>query len=118
MRTLDVSSHGARLGCKGNLLVVEPPDRPPVGIPLEDLDLVVIQVPAVAVSGSALAALAEAGVPAMICDAKHQPVGWLHPVGARACITGARAAGQAGMAQRTRDRLWGSDHKGQDRQAG
>lgn len=106
MFTLDVSTHGSRLGCNGGRLMVEPPDRPPVGVPVEDIDLVVLEVPAVAVTGAALAALAEAGVPAMICDHSHRPIGWFHPVGVQPCFATERASKQAGMPQRTRDRLW------------
>ncbi len=106
MRTLDISTPGSRLGSDGRRLVVDRPDLPTVGVSIEDLDLVVIEVPAVAVTGAALAALAESGVPAMVCDAGHRPVGWLHPVGAREHVVGARAPKQASMPQRTRDRLW------------
>ncbi|MBI1209572.1 MAG: type II CRISPR-associated endonuclease Cas1 [Azospirillum sp.] len=106
MRTLDIATPGSRVGLDGSRLTVDRPEKPRVGVAIEDIDLVVLEVPAVAVTGAALAALAKAGIPAMVCDAGHRPVGWLQPVGAREHVIAARAHRQAALPARTRGRLW------------
>lgn len=106
MRVVEIASPGSAVRQDGRLLVVDGPERPPHRLPVADIDLLVIAVPHVAITGGALAALADAGIPLMICDTRHQPMGWLAPVGARPPVTPDRARAQAGLPTRTADRLW------------
>lgn len=106
MTTLDIASFGARLSRDGNRFKIERRGQATVFAPIEDVDLVVIHVPGVDVSGNALCALSSCGIPAMICGDTHRPVGWLQPVGTRSAFTPERARRQAKLPERTQARVW------------
>ncbi len=108
MTTIEIASHGASLAVDGSLLRVARRGARDHTFPIDDLDLVVLEVPAVLVSGAALGALASRGIPVMICDAAHRPVGWVHAIGAVPIFDARRAVRQAAIPARTRNRLWRS----------
>ncbi|MBM3570496.1 MAG: type II CRISPR-associated endonuclease Cas1 [Alphaproteobacteria bacterium] len=106
MTTVEIATHGSTLALEGRRLRINRHEGGHAHVPIEDLDLVILEVPAVGVSGAALAALAEAGVPMMVCDARHVPAAWLHPLGVADIFDPRRARRQAALGERTRDRLW------------
>ncbi len=106
MRVVEIVSHGATIVLDGNLLRINLRGERLGALPIRDLDIVVMQIPAVAITGAALAALAEAGVMLMACDERHLPVAWLHPLTAAKVFDPLRARRQAGMTERARARLW------------
>lgn len=106
MATVEIVSYGTRVSAEGNRLKIERPDVEPVFAVIEDLDLVVIELPAVDVTGKALVNLASAGVPVMLCDAMHKPAAWVQPLGIQSIFTPERARRQARMPERTRARIW------------
>ena len=106
MATVEVASHGSTIALDGRRLRVNRPDSPPAYVVVDDLDLVVLQIPAVGVTGAALVALSAIGIPVMFCDEKHMPAAWLHPIGVSDVFDPDRARKQAALPTRTRDRLW------------
>lgn len=108
MAALEIAKHGASLGMQGRLLAVEAPGATRRTFALEDVDILILQVPAVSVSGAALNALASAGVPVMICSGQHTPSAWVQPLSTSGVFDPRRAERQARLPTRTRQRLWRS----------
>ncbi|MBM3554856.1 MAG: type II CRISPR-associated endonuclease Cas1 [Alphaproteobacteria bacterium] len=106
MATVEITSHGSTIALDGRRLRINRADAASAHVPIDDVDFVILQVPAVGVSGAALAALASAGIPVLLCDDKHLPAAWLHPLGVADVFDPDRARRQAGLPERTRDRLW------------
>jgi CRISPR-associated protein Cas1 len=106
MRIIEISTPGAAVRVQAEILVIERPGNPVARLPAEDIELIVVEVPHVALSGAALALCAAKGISVMLCDARHLPTGWIVPVGHRQPISPDRARRQAGLPQRTADRLW------------
>lgn len=106
MATVEVRTPGTTIALEGRRLRFNAQSVTLGHVPLADLDLLVFEVPAVGVSGAALAALAAAGIPTLVCDARHRPAAWLSPVGAADSFDPDRARRQAGLPERTRARLW------------
>jgi CRISPR-associated protein Cas1 len=106
--TLEIASYGASVAMEGNLLRVGKASGEPTLFPIEDIEMLVLQVPAVSATGGALAALAERGIPVMLCDRSRRPVGWLAPTGGAEVFDPDRARNQAALGERTRARLWRS----------
>lgn len=103
-RVLEVSTHGASLAVKGALVEVRLPEREPVTIPVADLECLLLETEATALTGAVLERLAEEGVPVVVCR-RHQPVGWLTSLPAHERVT-ARQEAQVGASQPLRKRLW------------
>lgn len=103
-RILEVATHGAALSIRGALVEVRLPDREPVTVPVADLECLVLEAEATALTGFVLERLAEEGVPVVVCR-RHQPIGWLTSLAAHERVT-ARQEAQVGASQPLRKRLW------------
>lgn len=71
-----VISNEADVHIRGGQLVVHQDDA--LTIPVEDIAVLTFESPRVRVSSAALAILAAAGVPLVVCDRKHMPIGLLN----------------------------------------
>lgn len=74
-RTVVISSE-ADVHIRGGQLVVCKDDA--LAIPVEDVAVLTLESPRVRVSSAALALLAESGVPLVVCDRRHMPIGVLN----------------------------------------
>jgi CRISPR-associated protein Cas1 len=108
MTTLEIASYGSSVTMEGNLLRIGRASGTPTLFPIEDIEMLVLQVPAVSATGGALAALAERGIPVMLCNRLRRPVGWIAPAGGAEVFDPDRARKQAALGERTRARLWRS----------
>lgn len=106
MRCFELTTRGTVVHLDGTLLRIERPDLPARKILIDDIDLLIVETAQVMLSGAALAALGGAGVPVMLCCPRHLPTGWLTTTGSRPPVHPQRARAQAGLLQRTADRLW------------
>jgi CRISPR-associated protein Cas1 len=72
-------SNPARLRLKSGCLAVERDGAEPVGIPLEDINYIVLESPQISLSAALLAACAAHACLVVICNEKHMPNGMLLP---------------------------------------
>lgn len=73
-----VVANPARLRSRGEQLIIEREDV--VSVPQEDISALIIQSSEVVISSAALANLANAAVPTIICDRSHMPAGVMLPI--------------------------------------
>lgn len=106
MAVVEVRSPGVTVVLDGRTLRINARRETLGRVALSDIDMLVLEVPSVGVSGAALAALAAAGIPALVCDGQHRPAAWLNPVAVADSFDPDRARRQAGLPERTRARLW------------
>lgn len=104
-RILDIADCPARLNTRNSLLVVARPGVDEITLPLNDLGAVCLGHRQISVTKPALAALAQAGVPLIICDDAFLPVALSLP------LTGfhapaRRLLAQAAAKKPVRNRLW------------
>ena len=74
-RILEIAERGTSLRVLDGTLAVQPPEQPEFSVPPDDLGSVLLSTPAASLSGAALAALAAADVPVVVCDDRHYPRG-------------------------------------------
>lgn len=106
MPVLDLSQRPASLHMEGGRLMIESRDgSPPLSVALVDLDAVILSNPQIHLSQAVLGQLAEASVPLVVCDSKHQPAGMLVPLVGNAVQT-ERIRAQATVTEPRRKQLW------------
>lgn len=103
-RILEIATRGAALAVDGALIEVRIPERQPVTVPVADLECLLLETEATALTGAVLERLAEEGVPVVVCR-RHQPVGWLTSLAAHERVT-ARQEAQMAATLPLRKRLW------------
>lgn len=101
MTVVEIATWGTVVSVEGGLLRVGSCRLPP-----EDVDLLIAAVPAVTITGEALALLGRLGIGVVVCDHHHLPVSVLAPAGCGAILSPRTLRLQAGMAARQRDALW------------
>lgn len=80
-RILDFSETPVRLRVDtGRILVTSPEGVHLDAVPLTDIESVLLSQPAITLTQAVLSQLAEAGVPAIVCDSRRRPVGMLLPL--------------------------------------
>ncbi|MEM6639526.1 MAG: type II CRISPR-associated endonuclease Cas1, partial [Pseudomonadota bacterium] len=107
-RILEVSTEGCHLSkARGFLVVSNRGDSgEPLGqLPLDDVAAVIANAHGLSYSNNILVALAERGVPFVLCAANHNVVGMVFPVGAHH-LQAKRYDAQAACKTTTRKRLW------------
>ncbi|ABC21255.1 hypothetical protein F11_02300 [Rhodospirillum rubrum F11] len=75
-------------------------------IPADEIDLLIAQVPAVTLTGDALALLGREGIEVIVCDERRRPLATLTPICGRAVVSARLLRGQAAMTPRRRGALW------------
>lgn len=98
---LEIASRGTVVSVKNRLLSVGQRT-----FHSDDIDLVLLQVPAVTVTGDALALLADQGIPVVICDGRRRPLADVVPVCGTAVVSARLLQQQAAMQPRRKAALW------------
>lgn len=93
----------AKLSLRDNKLVIKQDEE--VALPLEDVDSLIVDDHEVVLTANILAALAEFGVNALICDDRHLPATIILPHG-KAARSSKNARAQLGMSAPLRKQLW------------
>lgn len=93
----------AKLSLRDNKLVIKQDEE--VALPLEDVDSLIVDNHEVVLTANILAALAEFGVNALICDDRHLPATIILPHG-KAARSSKNARAQLGMSAPLREQLW------------
>lgn len=104
-RLLEIAERGTSLRVLDSTLAVQPPEQPEFSVPTEDLGSVLLSTPAASISGAALAALAAADVPVVVCDGRQFPCGLFVPLAGKSDQTRV-LAGQIAASAPVRKRLW------------
>ena len=104
-RILEIAERGTSLRMLDGTLSVQPPEQPEFSVPPDDLGSVLLSTPAASLTGAALAALAAADVPVVVCDDRHYPCGMFVPFAGKSDQTRV-LAGQIAASVPVRKRLW------------
>ena len=104
MRRSIIISNPARLSLDKNRLAVRQGEQINF-VPIEDIELVVIDNVAVELTTHLLAALAQIGATVTVCDSKHLPTATLHPH-SNNVLTAQILKGQIGAKQPSKKRIW------------
>ena len=82
-RVLDISGDGAFLRRNRGLLNIafnERVEKPPINVPFDEIESVIVHALHAGYSHAALVELAENNIPVVFCDSRHRPTAWLWPV--------------------------------------
>lgn len=101
MMIIEVSTRGTHLHVKNGMLAAGT-----FHCPLDDIDQIVLQVPAISITGDVLVHAAEAGVSLLVCNSRHMPVAIVQPVASPATLAAAVLRRQAKLSARTINRVW------------
>lgn len=101
MAVVEVASRGSVISVRNGLLQVGNE-----GFPLEDLDLVIAHVPAVTITGEALALLGGEGIELVMCDGRRRPVAALVPAATAPVVAARTLRLQAALPTRRAAALW------------
>ncbi|MCF8479384.1 MAG: type II CRISPR-associated endonuclease Cas1 [Rhodospirillum sp.] len=101
MAVIEIASRGTVVSARDRLLAIGD-----TRLHVDDIDLVIAQVPAVTLTGDALALLGRAGIDVVICDDRRQPLSTLVPVCGSAVVSARLIRLQAAMIPRKRAALW------------
>ncbi len=104
-RIVEIAGVGRRLSLHRGFLTIAGPDGVLGQVALADIDALMVTNPATNITGQLLAALAERGVPVVICGADFKPAAYLLPVDGH-YAQGDRVQAQAAASLPTRKRLW------------
>ena len=104
-RIVEIAGVGRRLSLHRGFLTIAGPDGVLGQVALADIDALMVTNPATNITGQLLAALAERGVPVVICGADFKPAAYLLPVDGH-YAQGDRVQAQADASLPTRKRLW------------
>lgn len=75
-------SEPSKISLSNNSFVVERDGKPPLSIPLSDIDSVVIENRQISITAALLGRLASDKIAVIICDEYRQPCGIINPIGA------------------------------------
>ncbi|MFA6396307.1 MAG: type II CRISPR-associated endonuclease Cas1 [Sulfurimonas sp.] len=75
-------SEPSKISLSNNSFVVEKDDKPPLSIPLSDIDSVIIENRQISITAVLLGRLASDKIAVIVCDEYHQPCGIINPIGA------------------------------------
>ncbi|WP_413205556.1 type II CRISPR-associated endonuclease Cas1 [Rhodospirillum sp. A1_3_36] len=101
MAVIEIASRGTVVSVRDRLLAIGD-----ARLHVDDIDLVIVQVPAVTLTGDALALLGRAGIDVVICDDRRKPLSTLVPVCGSAIVSARLLRLQAAMIPRRRAALW------------
>lgn len=104
-RIVEIAGVGRKLSLHRGFLTIAGPDGVLGQVALADIDALMVTNPATNITGQLLAALAERGVPVVICGADFKPAAYLLPVDGH-YAQGDRVQAQADASLPTRKRLW------------
>ena len=104
-RILEITERGTRLRLLDKALYIQPPEQPERTVSLDDLGSILLSTPAASVSGAALASLAAANIPVVVCDERQFPCGLFLPFAGKSDQTRV-LAGQIAASLPVRKRLW------------
>lgn len=104
-RILEIAERGTSLRMLDGTLSVQLPEQPEFSVPPDDLGSVLLSTPAASLTGAALAALAAADVPVVVCDNRQFPCGLFVPFAGKSDQTRV-LAGQIAASAPVRKRLW------------
>lgn len=102
---VEISTEGRRLSLRRGFLLVAGPEGPVGEVPLDDIEAVIAATPAITWSNQLLAALAERGVPVIICSSRYTPSSCLFPMNGHHA-QGERFEAQAAAGLPLKKRLW------------
>ena len=102
---LEITERGTSLRVLDGTLTVQPPEQPEFSVPPDDLGSVLLTTSAMSITGAALATLATADVPVVVCDARQFPCGMFIPFAGKSDQTRV-LAGQIAAPVPVRKRLW------------
>ena len=102
---LEITERGTSLRVLDGTITVQPPEQPEFSVPPDDLSSVLLTTSALSITGAALAALAGADVPVVVCDNRQFPCGMFIPFAGKSDQTRV-LAGQIAASAPVRKRLW------------
>ncbi len=105
LRFLEIAKEPARVCLRHGCLIVQRDATPDVSIPTFELSAVVLAHPQCSITQPAIAALMEAGVPLLVCDASFLPSGLMLPLQANSLHT-QRIRAQIDAGLPLKKRLW------------
>lgn len=104
-RFIEIARDPARLSLRHGCLIVQRDGVAEVSVALFELSAVVLAHPQCTITHPAMAALMDAGVPMLVCDASFLPCGMMLPINANTLQT-QRMIAQASASLPLRKRLW------------
>ncbi len=104
-RIVEIEGEGRRLSLHRGFLEIAGPDGRLGQVPLDDIEAVILSNPAASFTSQVVAALAQRGVPFVICGPDFRPVAYLLPIDGHHA-QGNRMEAQAEVSLPTRKRLW------------
>ncbi len=101
LAVVEIRTRGTLVGVRNGLLRIGEHNLHP-----DDIDMVIAEVPAVSVTGDALALLSSEGIDLVICAHDHAPLSMLVPLRTGGTLSARSVRRQAGLSARRRDALW------------